>query len=48
MQKNSENSANPLSANPQNGQTHSNDSLVICRRIVLVCLTLLWGWCLES
>ena len=25
---------NPLSANPQNGQTHSNKYLVNCRRIV--------------
>ena len=27
-----------LSANPQNGQTHSNNSSAICRQIVWVCL----------
>ena len=26
----------------QNGQTHSNTSLAKCRRIVWVCLTILW------
>ena len=38
---------NPLSANPQNGQTHSDNSLANCRRIAWVCLTILWGWCLK-
>ena len=33
---------------PQNGQTHSNNSLGICRQIVWVCLTILWGWRLKS
>ena len=32
---------NPLSANPQNGQTHSNNSSALWRRIVWVCLTIL-------
>ena len=31
---------NPLSANPQNGQTHSNNSSAKCRRILWVCLTI--------
>ena len=38
---------NPLSANPQNGQTHSNNSSEIRRRIVWVCLTILWNWHLK-
>ena len=38
---------NPLSANPQNGQTHSNNSSEISRRIVWVCLTILWNWHLK-
>ena len=37
----------PLSANPQNGQTHSNNSSEISRRIVWVCLTILWNWHLK-
>ena len=28
----------------QNGQTHSSNSSGNCRRIVWVCLTILWGW----
>ena len=32
---------------PQNGQTHSNNSSAICRRIVWVCLTILWDWRLR-
>ena len=37
-----------LRANPKNGQTHSNNSSAICRRIVLVCLTILWNWHLKG
>ena len=33
---------------PQNGQTHSNNSSVNYQRIVLVCLTILWGWRLKG
>ena len=32
----------------QNGQTHSNNSLANCRRIVWVCLTILWDWHLKG
>ena len=32
----------------QNGQTRSSDSSVICRQIVLVCLTILWDWRLKG
>ena len=32
----------------QNGQTHSNDSSANYRRIVGVCLTILWDWCLNG
>ena len=32
----------------QNGQTHSNNSSAIYRRIVWACLTILWGWCLKN
>ena len=32
----------------QNGQTHSNNSSEICRRIVRVCLTILWYSCLKG
>ena len=32
----------PLSANPTNGQTHSNNSSAF------VCLTILQGWCLKG
>ena len=32
---------NPLSANPQNGQTHTNNSY-------LNVLDILWGWCLKG
>ena len=35
---------NPLTPIPQNGQTHSNNSLANRRRIVWVCLTILWNW----
>ena len=35
-------------ANPKNGQTHSNNSSSIFRRIVLVCLTILWNWHLKG
>ena len=31
-------------ATPQNGQAHSNNSSVICRLIVWVCLIILWCW----
>ena len=31
-----------------NGQTHSNNSSAICRRIVWVCLTILWDWRLKG
>ena len=31
----------------QNGQTHSNNTSAICRRIVWVCLTILWNWRLR-
>ena len=35
-----------LPPTPQIGQTHSNNSSAVgcCRRIILVCLTILWGW----
>ena len=33
---------------PHNGQTHSNNSLAICRRIVWVCWPFLWGWRLKG
>ena len=33
---------------PQNGQTHSNNSWAICRRIVWVCLTILSNWRLKD
>ena len=33
---------------PKNGQTHSNNSSAICRRIVWVCLTILWNWRLKG
>ena len=39
---------NPLSANPKNGQTLSNNSSTICWRIVWMCLTILWNWQLEG
>ena len=32
----------------QNGQTHSNNSSASYRRIVLVCLTILWDWHLKG
>ena len=32
----------------QNGQTHSNNSSADYRRIVWVCLTILWDWCLKG
>ena len=32
---------------PQNGQTHSSNSSANSRRIVWVCLTILWGWHLK-
>ena len=32
----------------QNSQTHSNNSSAIYRRIVLVCLTILWDWHLKG
>ena len=32
----------------QNGQTHSNNSSAIPRRIVWVCLTILWDWRLKG
>ena len=32
---------------PQNGQTHSNKSSPNCRRILWVCLTILWSWQLN-
>ena len=35
---------NPFSAISQNGQTHTNNSSANCRRIVWVCLTILWDW----
>ena len=35
-------------ATPQNGQTQSNNSSVICRQIVWVCLTILWVWRLKG
>ena len=33
---------------PQNVQIHSNNSSAICRRIVGVCLSILWGWRLKG
>ena len=33
---------------PQNAQTHSHNSSTICRRIVWVCLTILWNWRLKG
>ena len=33
---------------PQNAQTHWNNSSIICRRIVWVCLTILWNWRLKA
>ena len=41
-------SVNRLNANPQNGQTHSNDLPANSQRIGWVCLTILWGLRLES
>ena len=38
---------NPLSANITNVQTHSKNSLADCRRIVWLCLTILWDWRLR-
>ena len=38
---------NSLIPIPQNGQTHSNNSSANCRRIVWVCLAILWNWCLK-
>ena len=32
----------------QNGQIQSKNSSAICRWIVWVCLTILWGWCLKG
>ena len=32
----------------QNGQTHSNNSSGNCRRIALVCFTILWDWRLKG
>ena len=39
---------NPLNANPTNGQTHSNNSSAVSRRIVWMCLTILWDWGLKG
>ena len=39
---------NPLMPIPQNGQTHPNNSLAVCRWIVWVCLTILWDWRLKG
>ena len=33
---------------PQNGDTHSKNSSAICRQIVWVCLTILWGWRIKG
>ena len=33
---------------PQNSQTPSNNLSAICRRIVWVCLTILWDWRLKG
>ena len=33
---------------PEKGQTHSNNSSPICRRIVWVCLTIFWYWRLSG
>ena len=33
---------------PQNGHTYSNSSSAICRGIVWVFLTILWGWYLKG
>ena len=33
---------------PQNGQTHSNNLSAICRRIVWVCMIILWNWPLKD
>ena len=32
----------------QNAQTHSNNSSANCRRIVWVCMTILWDWRLKG
>ena len=32
----------------QIGQTHSNNLSAVCRRIVWLCLTILWYWCLRG
>ena len=39
---------NLLSANPTKCQTHSSNSSAISRRIIWVCLTILWNWRLKG
>ena len=43
----SESCMNPLSANFTKWP-NTNNSSAICRRIVLVCLAILWDWCLKG
>ena len=39
---------NPLSANPTKWSNTLKPFVDSCRRIVWVCLAILWGWCLNS
>ena len=43
----STNQFNPLSANSQNGQTHSNNMSVVADKL-FECLTIFWGWGLKG
>ena len=39
---------NPLSANPTKWSNTLKQFVGFCRRIVLVCLIILWGWGLQG
>ena len=39
---------NPLSTNPTKWSDTLKQFVGCCRRIVCVCLTILWGWCLKD
>ena len=39
---------NPLNANPTKWSNTVKQFVGKCRRIVSVCLTILWGWCLSG
>ena len=39
---------NPLSSQPHKIYTHTNRTYTHTNRFVLVCLTILWGWCLKG